>query len=162
MCCTRTPFFSPTRPCASANIDTLRCPKIEILKIGSWVRLVRLVQSFFHIFDYLCKSGIFASLERKKKKKNQQATIATQQFGDASVWIKAYISFVYSLAAYCSSLIDLNCPIFYFFLFSDLIFGDLLLTHKCFLHVFRFITDISKKAIKKQIESARMKEMKWK
>ena len=122
---------------------------------------MRLVQSFFK-FDHLCKSRSFASLERKKK--NKEATIATQQFGDASVWIKAYLSFVYSLAAYCGSLIDLNCPIFYyfFFLFSDLIFGELLMTHKCFLHVFRFSTNISKKAIKKRIESARMKEMKWK
>ena len=160
MICTRTLFFSPTRPCASANIDTLRRPKIEILKISSGVCLVRLVQSFFK-FDYLCKSRIFASLERKK---NEEVTIATQQFGDASVWIKAYISFVYTLAAYWSSLIDLNCPIFYYFFFpfSDLIFGDLLMMHKCFLHVFRFSTNISKKAIKKQIESARMKEIRWK
>ena len=115
MICTRTLFFSPTRPCASANIDTLRCPKIEILKIGSWVRLVRLVQSFF-TFLITCVNQ--ESLLLLTEKKNEEATIATQQFGDASVWIKAYISFVYSLAAYCSSLIDLNCPIFYYFLFS--------------------------------------------
>ena len=159
MFCTRTLFFSPTRPCASANIDTLRCPKIEVLKIGSGVRLVRLVQSFF-TFLITCVNQ--ESLLLLKEKKNRKGTIATQQFGDASVWIKAYISFVYSLAAYCSSLIDLNCPIFYYILFSDLILGDLLMTHKCFLHVFILITDISKKAIQKQIESARMKEMKWK
>ena len=46
---------------------------------------MRLVQSFFK-FDHLCKSRSFASLERKK---NKEATIATQQFRDASVWIKA-------------------------------------------------------------------------
>ena len=120
MFCTRTLFFSPTRPCASANIDTLRCPKIEVLKIGSGVRLVRLVQSFFQILIvYLIQEFLLLLKERK----NKEVTIATQQFGDASVWIKAYISFVYSLAAYCSSLIDLNCPIFllrpfFFFLTS--------------------------------------------
>ena len=159
---TRTLIFSPTRTCASANIDTLRGPKIEILKIGFGSSSCKTCSVFLHI-DYLCKSRILASLERKK---SEEARIATQQFGDASVWIKAYISFVYSLAAYCSSLIDLNCPrqffITFFFLFSDFIFGDLLLTQKCFLHVFRFSKNISKKAIKKQIESARMKEMKWK
>ena len=115
MFCTRTLFFSPTRPCTSANIDTLRCPKIEVLKIGSEARLVRLVQSFF---TFLITSVNQESLLLLKEKKNDWATIATQQFGDASVWIKAFISFVYSFAAYCSSLIDLNCPIFYFILFS--------------------------------------------
>ena len=68
-----------------------------------------------------------------KEKKNEEATIATQQFGDASVWLKAYISFVYRFAAYCSSLIDLNCPIFYFifFLLSDLILGDAQVFSSC-------------------------------
>ena len=114
---------------------------------------------FLHI-DYLYKSKILASLERKK---SEEARIATQQFGDASVWIKAYISFVYSLAAYCSSLIELNCPNFFitfFFFFSDLILGDLLMTRKYFLHVFRFNTNLLRKAIKKQITNARLKEMK--
>ena len=99
------------------------------------------------------------------KEKNEEAIIPANPFGVASVWIKAYISSVRNHAAYCSSLIDLNCNIFFFpffFLSSDLIFGDLLMKQKYFLHVFRFSTNISKKAIKKQLESARMKEMKWK
>ena len=121
MFCTRTLFFSSTRTCASANIDTLRCPKIEVLKIGSGARLVRVVQSFF-TFLITCANQE-SLLLLKEKKKNEEARIATQQFGDASVWIKAYISLVYSLAAYCNSLIDLNCPnfllhSFFFFLTS--------------------------------------------
>ena len=105
MFCTRRLFFSQTRPCAYANIDSLRCPKIEILRIGSGARLVRLVQSFF-TFLITCVNQ--ESLLLLKEKKSEEARIATQQFGDASVWIKSYISFVYSLAAYCSSLIESN------------------------------------------------------
>ena len=136
----------------------IRCPKIEILKIGSGFLLVRLVQSFFTLITCVNQESLLLLKEKK-----QEARIATQQFGDASVWIKAYISFVYRLAAYCSSLIELNCPNFFtvfFFLFSDLILGDLLMTRKYFLHVFRFDTNLLRKAIKKQIKNARLKEMK--
>ena len=88
--------------------------------MGSGARLVRLVQSFF---TFLITSKNQESLFLLKEKKNEEPTIICQQFGDASVWIKGYISLVYSLAAYCSSLIDLNCPnfllhSFFFFLTS--------------------------------------------
>ena len=38
-----TEIFPITRPCASVNIDMLRCPRVQILKIGFHVRLVKRV-----------------------------------------------------------------------------------------------------------------------
>ena len=109
--------------------------------------------NLLHIDSY-CEPRIFALLERK----SEEATIAGHPLGAGSLWLSTYF-FFRNFATYCSSLLGLRSNIFFviffFFRFPALIFAYILMTHKYPHHVFTFSTNPPKKALKKEIKSAK-------
>ena len=121
-------------------------PKVQLLQICSFVLL-----NLFNLISR-CEPRIFALLERKR----EEATLAGHPLGVGSLWLSTYF-FFRNFATYCSSLLDLRSNIFFvifFFRFPALIFAYILMTHK-HLHVFTFSTNPPKKALKKEIKSAK-------
>ena len=130
-----------------SDYDTLRTPKVQLLRICSSVLL--------NLFGSHCEPRIFASLERKSGGNNSRTSTLSWLCMD----INLFLFFLCLIATYCSSLLGLRCNIFFviYFLFPAVIFACIPMTHK--YHVFTFSTNPPKKALKKEIE-ARRSEMK--
>ena len=60
--------FSLTRNCASVNIDMFRCPKVQISKTVSGVRLVKPVRSYFTLITGVSQQSLLLLREKRRKK----------------------------------------------------------------------------------------------
>ena len=127
-----------------SDYDTFRTPKVQLLPICSSVLL--------NLFSSHCDPRVFGSLERKSRGNNSRTSTLSWLYMDINLFL-----FFGTFATYCSSLLGLRCNIFFviYFLFPADIFAYIPLTNKYLLHVFRFSTNLPKKALKKPVKSAK-------
>ena len=125
-----------------SNYNMFRTPKVQLLRICSSVLL--------NLFSSNCEPRIFGSLERKSGGNNSRTSTLSWLCMD----INPFLFFFGAFATYCSSLLGLRCNIFFviYFLFPAGIFAYIPLTNKYLLHVFRFSTNLPKKALKKPVK----------